>query len=577
MKLTLEQERDVARACSHASGEVRVRCPACSPTRSPQNRNDKVLSVRPLQGRIVYHCWHCGVAGAVFPTGAERTFKREAFMMEKQERCAPPAPERGVISEEHSAWLRGRGVSSQVIRTWPVRTVDGWLEFSYPGACKRRDPDAESQRGSGKKVMSATGSALAPFGFDMLEPDASEACLFEGEIDCLVAASWGLPGCLSVPFGAAMPKSSAPWIEALVEWARANPARIVRLCFDDDPPGQDFLERMSAFLRASGVRYAPVRGYGGAKDFAEAVEMDLGNDARRMILSAPEPPVSGVVTATTHLEDVLSLYRGERGGGYALPWAVAEGVYSVPLGHMSVVTGYPNMGKSTWVANVLVHLCREHGLRAVIWSPEFSVERHVATLGEVYVGRSFFELPGVTRRMTEREAVRAVEWVDQNFFFLEEGEQAQTIEHILDRMRLTVLRYGVRLCVIDPYNYISRPDRMEQETEWVRRLLVQCRTFARDTGTHLFLVAHPKQQPQSVKDHIPRGESVSGGAHWRNVTDFGVTVHRPWDEERNRPSSDTEVHVWKSRFAQHGSLGSFRLQYNRETRRFEGEDEGFGF
>ena len=77
-----------------------------------------------------------------------------------------------------------------------------------------------------------------------------------------------------------------------------------------------------------------------------------------------------------------------------------------------------------------------------------------------------------------------------------------TIESIIERLKVAVLRYGVRGAIIDPYNYIQK-NREISETDWVSDMLTQLRSFAMAYDIHLWFVAHPTKMIRDAQGNIP--------------------------------------------------------------------------
>lgn len=570
-------QRDQLRewSLSRAQGEYRLKCPACSDARSAKNKGQKTLSVRIEDERTVYHCWHCNVQGAVRTVrGAPPILKTR-----KPVRAKPiPAPPQ-VISKPHQDWLANRGLSLQVCERYGLRSEDRALAFpyGYSGAhitgLKYRAIDSTQHIEGQAKTMWSSGAFPTPFGWAQLSPDHEVCHLFEGEIDCLTGATLGLANCLSVPTGASLGETNPPWLNALFEWASAH-GSVIRLCADDDSPGQGFIEKFIEAAEKADARYAVNPSYFGHKDLNAAYLAGDGSKCRDQIDSIEEPPVKGIAKASDNLGGILDIYRGNVGQKHSTGFPSLDEYFSLPLGYMTVLTGYPNMGKSSFLDQILVNAADLHGFHTVIWSPENGAQMHPTRLLEIKLGLPFFEPEGKDLfrgipRMREEDIEASIPWLDKHFTWLDDTEEASTIESILSRMGRVIDRTGAKVCVLDPYNNVEKPTHTEQETEWIRRLTVKCRTFARKRKVHFFLVAHPKQQPQAMKDHVPKGESISGGANWRAVADFGLTVHRHTEEGQDFPSPYTTVYVWKVRHKHHGKLGKAVFSFDSSNSRYK--------
>jgi twinkle protein len=70
------------------------------------------------------------------------------------------------------------------------------------------------------------------------------------------------------------------------------------------------------------------------------------------------------------------------------------------------------------------------------------------------------------------------------------------------------------------------------------------RSFAREHGIHIWLIAHPKKLSKLKQNvyEVPTGYDVGDSSHYYNAPDIGVTVYR------NRETNQTEIHFWKIRF-----------------------------
>ena len=138
-----------------------------------------------------------------------------------------------------------------------------------------------------------------------------------------------------------------------------------------------------------------------------------------------------------------------------------------------------------------------------------------------------------------------------------------------------MMRYGIKGFVIDPYNKIEhkRPVGMS-ETEYVSYVLTKVKNFALMTDTHAWFVAHPGK-PQRPKDAgsnppgAPNLYDISGSAHWTNMADVGISVHRPWNPDGTL-QTNTEIHVKKVRFRWVGEPGIRVLSYSPITGRYSG-------
>jgi hypothetical protein len=104
----------------------------------------------------------------------------------------------------------------------------------------------------------------------------------------------------------------------------------------------------------------------------------------------------------------------------------------------------------------------------------------------------------------------------RTFLFLYQADGSlSSVDSIIERLKVAVLRHGVRGAIIDPYNYIQK-GRDVSETDWVSDVLTKLRVFAQAHGIHLWFVAHPTKmmRDQTGKVPAPKGYDISGSAAW---------------------------------------------------------------
>jgi twinkle protein len=189
-------------------------------------------------------------------------------------------------------------------------------------------------------------------------------------------------------------------------------------------------------------------------------------------------------------------------------------------------------------------------------------QEHIAKLAEKYLGAPFWD--GPTRRMSEMDLQRAMDWIDDHFCLIRFDDEAPTIEAILEKGRAAVMRHGIRGLVIDPYNEIEhrRPSNMT-ETEYVSQLLGKVKRFAQHHGVHVWFVAHPaKMQLVNGSRPVPTLYDISGSANWVNKADLGIVIHRDPDKDPTR----TDVLLRKVRFKSVGKIGGVSLRWDQAGR-----------
>jgi twinkle protein len=546
-------------------GKSRTICPSCTPHRRASHQQTLTLSLTVDNDSVLYYCHHCGLKGRTKDTPREiPRWKKPNKQSSEVSSVVFDINNLPVLQDHHVEFLESRGISLETakkVHLFPrpfyarelKQDVDG-IAFPY---FKNDTPYSSKMRSIEGKYWSSSGNRTTFYGDWLINPDNPTLIFVEGEIDCLSMVEAGIENSVSVPDGAQSGTRCLPELHHL-----KNAKRII-IAVDNDDPGYKLREDL---IRRIGKSKTWICEWPeGIKDANEYL-VQFGAESLKEYVNAASPlPVDGLYEASDYLDRVISIFRGQGSKGYSSGLGALDDHYSIPMGFLTVVTGYPNHGKSELVDNIVLNLAEKYGMHTVLWSPENGPEIHVAKLIEKIAKRPFFN-PRHPNALKESEIGQYIGWISEHFAFIADSDEAEaTIESILDRAEAAIMRYGSRILVLDPYNQLVRPSSQEFETEWIRKLLIKLKKFAQNHDIHVILVAHPRKPPAGIKIAPPMGHDISSSAHWNNVTDFGITVFlsETWQ---------TEVYIWKVRFKWHGKKGMVALEYDTDTGRFRKSD-----
>jgi twinkle protein len=541
--------------------DSRVRCPECGDQR--KKKNQKTFSITIKSDHSLYHCHHCGIAGAV---------KRQKFYEAHMEKVVRIPTQLNYNVDLIKGFFEGRGVHLDALDNLPAMTT-GTRHFH--GELKeavgfiygpRENPTAIKWRSVDGKAFSCDGAPRSFYGIENVEDIDEHLTIVEGECDVIALASVGIRA-VSCPNGApakvsqnrVSPEEDNKFSYIWEERERLERCKKIILATDNDQAGEALAEEIAR--RVGRAKCWRVKFPEEIKDGNDAVQR-LGAEETQNLFDNPEPvPLSGVYGAVDYFDDVREIYANGHGRGASTGIPAIDDLFTVAEGQLTIVTGMPSSGKSEFIDQIMVNLAQRESWKFAVCSFENPPHMHIAKLAEKVTGKPFYD--GLGPRMTEEELADAVEFINDHFVFLESKDGGMsTIESVIDRTKQAVMRLGVRGLIIDPYNYIEQTG--SEEHTGISYMLSKITSFAKAHGIHVWFVAHPqKMYPREDGTYaVPKGMNISGSAAWFAKADLGITVHRAED--------CVEVHCWKSRFKWVGQQGMACLTYNLSNGRYEG-------
>jgi len=449
----------------------------------------------------------------------------------------------GVVSG--TVWIRARGEEVRCIG-FPYANSDGTT------AIKWRD---------GAKNFSQSGAAQSLWRID--DFNGGDLVICEGELDSLSFQEASIFS-TSVPNGAPVgevknggsKKFSYLW-DAKERIEKAD--RII-LATDRDGPGNALAEEIARRVGKARCWRVPF-----PEDCKDANDVLVKHGKERLVEvmdSATPWPVSGLRNASEYRSEALELYNGNFDQGIRSGIYDLDRIYRVLPQTLTVVTGIPGSGKSTFLTWLSVQLAMKSNWSCAVLSAETSSQIHILQMASVYLGKPY---RGVSR-MTEGELKKGLDWVEGQFVFLDETDT--DIQSVLERAHAAVLRNGVRLLIVDPYNFLTG-GHDDGSIANINRLLVSLKNFAVEHGIACWLVAHPTKMYRQHDGKVPTpgGYDISGSASFFNVADAGITLGRV-------SNGKSLVTCWKVRFPWMGQTGEALLDFNEGTGAFSASSFG---
>ena len=536
-------------------------CPKCHSERK-HHPTERELAV--YWDSCTAHCHHCGknffFGKTVKLNDGTSAKQKKQSTKEYKKPCRLTNEE--TPKDEVLNWFANRGIHAEVVAKEPItqgsktfpqtKSIEKCILFSYyeDGELVNRKYRAVKQ----KHFMLESGAKLVPWRIDSIR-ETAECIITEGEIDALSFLVAGYDNVVSVPNGA---QKNLTYLDDFIETHFENKTRIY-IASDTDAKG---LELRNELVRRFGEEKCRIVTYGeGCKDANELL-IQSGAEALRLALAeAQEVPLEGIFTAADVREELEALFEKGLQKGATLDMGDLDGLLSVEVGRLMIVTGIPGDGKSEFLDEMAVRFWLRYDWRCAYFSPEnFPVTLHHPKLMEKLIGKRFMK--GL---MSSLEFEAAVEHLSHNFFDIlpEEGYRVDTI---LEKAEALVRRKGIRVFILDPYNCLEHQIPSGQsETQYISEFLEKLRSFARRRQVLVILAAHPtkmKRDPLTKQFPVPTMYDISGSAAFFNKADFGIAI------ERDRTKNVTRVHVQKVKFRHLGQPGVASFQYNTCCGRF---------
>jgi ribose 5-phosphate isomerase RpiB len=242
-------------------------------------------------------------------------------------------------------------------------------------------------------------------------------------------------------------------------------------------------------------------------------------------------------------EKVKNYLNNKNENIYSTGWVNFTQHYKISKGQLTIVSGIPSHGKSTFLDNLAINMVTNHKWKVMFFSPEnLPVEKHVFKL---------------LRMLSFDDQDRSLDWIEKSFRFIAPHPDKRNLQNILYSVK------DVDLFILDPWNELesARPKNLS-ETEYVGECLKFIKAHAVMNDMHIIIAAHPTKLVKNDNGEypVPKPYDIMGSSHWLNKADACFAVYRP--ESNSILGNRTEVYIQKIRFQpENGQLGQVNFRY----------------
>lgn len=465
------------------------------------------------------------------------------------------------IHPKHREWIEARGIDLALIEKFGICTKheggSNWLAIPYVE--RGRAVNHKYRLTGEKRHRMDEGAPLTLWNHDcLLEESDKPVIITEGEWDALSAMTAGFARCVSVPNGAPQQATEHPEEAKRYDflWRSRDLLDKVKrfiIATDSDVPGRILAADLARLLgpeRCMFIEY-PWNISAPMKDLNEVLQAYGPGIVAEVLNDAKPYPVKGLYALSEFPEPppVIDLPVGIDG---------LSDHFRITLGTFTVITGWAGHGKTSLLMTLLAN-----ALKAGVSTAIGSFETLPRPILERRLRAALYGCPESDVRCHRKG--EADDLIESRMRVIAHNPREEDgdldIETIIELARIAVLRDGIRLLILDPWNEIEHKRKSDEtETDYVSRSIRMLKRFAKSYECAVWLVAHPRKPSSDGNPKPPSLYDLAGSANFANKADYGLTVHR-----EDLASNQIDVRVVKVRMGLPGKVGRVTLELDHRT------------
>lgn len=276
-----------------------------------------------------------------------------------------------------------------------------------------------------------------------------------------------------------------------------------------------------------------------------------------------------IFKASDFKDQVIETYRKGNNMGESSGIRQLDDTLRIRPGFFYTFTGWPGAGKSEFVTQLMIHQITLRKRKCCVYSPEsYPIENYIETIAHNYLGKSINR--AYQNACTENELIQAIDWIDQNFVFLNWAE-TPNVDTVIDAWAHCKKFEKSRVFCIDPFNALNNEDETGNMGLNLKNYLNKMVGFTHNEKVVTFVIEHPKTPRDSAEAMKPPGaHQLFSGTMWWNKSDCMVSVHSLKDET-GRYTSEVLIKTLKMKNQKlNGRPGEVLLQFDVKTNRYRG-------
>lgn len=369
---------------------------------------------------------------------------------------------------------------------------------------------------------------------------------------------------------------------------------------DDDVPGRKLEDEFIRRIGRNKCRIAKKYGYKDANDL-------LISKGEEHVLQALDfatfSKIDGLIEFKNYENRLDYIYKHGLPQGLKLGFSNERGegfdnYFSMLTKTVTVVTGIPTSGKSTFVDTISCLMAKKYGWKTAYFSPEYpDVETHASRLINTLSGYRFRKFEGEQSHeiLNEYDYYDSKQFVKNNLYHFESPTDDNdrikevTLDMVYSFMEDMVARYGVKHIVLDPLNKIGNDEKFGSGglPKFMNKFFNELNYFKKYLNIAITVVAHPTKLDKKRKFdfldtetgetksvmwyNVPTGYDIFGGSEIYNQVDSIISVYRIPTELENTigyPKGYCQAYVQKMKLDYLGKHGASEFVFNGVTRQY---------
>jgi len=288
-----------------------------------------------------------------------------------------------------------------------------------------------------------------------------------------------------------------------------------------------------------------------------------------------------LITAGSIKAEILDVFERGLEMGPTTHYPQLDKHMRLPQGCVLVMAGPGNLGKSAFIAQLLINKSVKDDWKTAFFTPE-SHPPTTWNLDIIHTKTGLSVQKKFPQHIETDRLSEEIDWVDQRFLYVYPENDRPTIKYILERFEESVLEYKVNCVVVDPFGVLIQEwaESFGRDDKFIEFFLFAAKRFALKHNVLFIVVVHPNSTIERNKDtgdfRMLDPLNLRGGIMWQSHSDILVVYHRPFFI--SNPSNPLcLIRTYKCKVQRTmGIPGCVGMYFDRRTNRFYelGEAEG---